>query len=223
MTNPMTKKELYYGGFYAAFQFLVLPQLVSIAAYLLHLPDWGANVAMFAVNFLCTILIFRRFLKEALKTALSSLPKTIGYGLLGMVLYYAGTSFVSGWIFWLCPDFQNLNDASISVMAQHSKLFMLIGTVLFVPLAEETVFRGLLFRGIYDRSRLWAWLISACLFSLVHIVGYIGSYDGIKLLLAFLQYVPAGLALCLVYEKSDTIFAPVLAHAGINLIGMCLM
>lgn len=223
MTNPLTKKELYYGGFYGLFQFFVLPSLASIAAYLFDIPAWAINVAVFAINFLCTVLIFHRFLKNAWETALSSPGKVAGYTLLGILLYYVGTALVSSWILWLHPDYRNLNDASISVMAQHSKLFMMIGAVLLVPTAEEAVFRGLLFRGLYDRSRLAAWVLSAGLFSVVHIAGYVGSYDGVKLLLAFLQYIPAGLALCFAYEKTDTILTPILAHTCINLIGMCLM
>ena len=72
---------------------------------------------------------------------------------------------------------------------------MSFATVFLVPVAEETLFRGLLFRGLYDRSPVLSWLISTVVFSLVHIAGYIGQYDPMMLLMAFLQYLPAGICL----------------------------
>lgn len=223
MSNPLTGKELRYGTLYALFQFLVLSQMASYAAFWLKLPAWSVNVAVFAINFFSTLLIYRRFLKEAFCKALQSPRKILCYGLMGVVLYYVSTFLVSAVILWLCPAFRNLNDASISVMASKSRIFMVIGTVIFVPTAEETLFRGLLFRGLYDRNPLFAWVLSVTLFSCVHILGFIGSYTPFMLLLAFFQYLPAGIILSYLYKRSDTIVTPILTHTCINLIGMCLM
>lgn len=223
MTNPLTRREIYLGSFYAIFQFFLLPQLALIAAQLTGLPVWILQVAVFAVNFLSTLLIYHRFLLKSCRTALDAPLKTLGYALLGLLLYYVCTYLISTLILLLRPDYRNLNDASISNMVQQSKFWLIIGTVLFVPVAEEMIFRGLLFRAIYDRNPFAAWALSASLFSAVHIAGYLGSYDGIQLLLAFLQYLPAGILLAFIYKKTDTIVTPILTHTCINLIGMCLM
>ena len=180
-------------------------------------------MGVFALNFLCTLVIFRRFLLTACKTALQHPLKTLGFSLLGLVLYYIGTFFVTLLILILQPDYLNLNDSSISQLSQQSGIWMAVGTVLLVPVAEECVFRGLLFRGIYDRKPVLAGVLSVCLFSAVHIVGYIGIYTPVHLLLAFLQYLPAGLCLNFAYKKADTIIAPILMHTCINLIGMSVM
>jgi membrane protease YdiL (CAAX protease family) len=63
-------------------------------------------------------------------------------------------------------------------------------------------------------------ILSICLFSLVHLLGYIGQYTPLQFFLAFLQYVPAGIALCGAYITSGTIFAPILLHTAINGLGM---
>ena len=55
-------------------------------------------------------------------------------------------------------------------------------------------------------------------FAIIHILGYIGKYSLLELLLAVLQYLPAGLCLAWSYTKADTIFAPVIIHAVINFI-----
>ena len=41
-----------------------------------------------------------------------------------------------------------------------------------------------------------------------------------KMLMALLQYLPAGLCLAWSYAKSDTIFAPILIHALVNAWGI---
>lgn len=211
------------GSIYAIFQFFLLPQLAAIVNLFLQLPGWVLQVGVFALNFLCTALIFRRFLRTAFQTALRHPLKALGYSLLGLVLYYIGTYLVSRMILLLQPDYLNLNDASISQLSRQSGIWMTVGTVLLVPVAEECVFRGLLFRGCYDRKPVLAWLLSTALFSAVHIVGYIGIYEPSMLLLAFLQYLPAGLCLNFAYQKGDTIIAPILIHSCINLIGMSVM
>ena len=86
--------------------------------------------------------------------------------------------------------------------------------------AEECLFRGLLFRGFYGKSRWAAYAISAICFSFIHIGGYLGSYDPALLAMCFIQYLPAGLILAWCYEKSNTIVTPILIHTLINAIGI---
>lgn len=223
MTNSLNRKELRWGAAYALFQFFLLPLLIPPVAHFLHLPGWGANVAMFAINFICTLVIYHRFLWEELPIVRKSLRKVLSFVPLGIGMYYIGTMLISSLNLLLCPQFRNLNDANISTMVEQSRLFMVIGTVILVPTAEEMLFRGLLFRGIYDRSAPLAWVLSAGLFSAVHVVGYIGRYTPLMLVLAFLQYLPAGIVLAFLYKKTGTIATPILTHTFINLIGISMM
>lgn len=222
MTNPLKKSEVKWGSIYAVIQFFLLGDIALILKLAFDIPVWILQMGIFALNFLCTLIIFRHFLYGNLMTAVQKPGRVIGFTLLGIVLHYLSTFLVSFIILMIRPDYLNLNDATISEMSQQSGFWMLVGTVLLVPVAEECVFRGLLFRGFYDRSPILAWGLSVGLFSAVHILGYIGLYDPIKLLLAFLQYLPAGMCLAFVYKKTDTILTPILMHTCINLIGMSL-
>jgi len=58
--------------------------------------------------------------------------------------------------------------------------------------------------------------VSMLVFAIIHIIGYIGQYSALELLMALLQYLPAGLCLAWSYTKADTIFAPILIHAAVN-------
>lgn len=220
MTNPLKKSEIIWGSTYAFIQFFLLGDIALILKLAFGIPVWMLQLGIFALNFLCTVIIFRRFLWNSCKTALHKPLKILGYTILGLVLYFVSTFVMSFIILMIRPDYLNLNDVSISQMSQESGIWMTVGTVLLVPVAEETVFRGLLFRSFYDRSPFLAWMLSVCLFSAVHILGYIGLYDPVKLLLAFLQYLPAGICLIFAYKETDTIITPILMHTCINLIGM---
>lgn len=223
MSTSLRKQELIFGSIYAVVQFFLLPEAAFLLHNIFHIPMWILQTVVFGVNFLFTILIFRHFLLASCKTALSGPLKTAGFTALGLVLYYIGNFTVSCFIFYLHPDYLNLNDAGISSLAQDGGLWIAAGTVLLVPATEECLFRGLLFRGLYDRSPVAAWLVSACSFSAVHILGYVGVYDSLALVLAFLQYLPAGLALSYAYKASGTILAPILMHTVINLIGISIL
>jgi membrane protease YdiL (CAAX protease family) len=140
--------------------------------------------------------------------------------ILGLVAYYA-LSFVTTWIIGiLVPGFSNYNDEAIFAMGQSNSFLVFIGTVILVPPFEECMYRGLIFRNLYGKSRWAAYIVSIVLFAAIHIIGYIGVYSPLELLMAVLQYLPAGLCLAWAYTKADTIFAPILIHAIINAIGI---
>ena len=60
-------------------------------------------------------------------------------------------------------------------------------------------------------------------FAAIHVWQYVLLYDWKSVLLAALQYVPAGIALGWTYEKSNTIWAPILLHMVINAISFGVM
>ena len=103
-------------------------------------------------------------------------------------------------------------------MRQESRLLVFIGTVLLVPTVEECTFRGLVFRNLYGKCHWAAYIVSMLSFALIHILGYAGQYSPLELLMAVLQYLPAGLCLAWSYTKADTIFAPIAIHATVNFI-----
>ena len=63
-------------------------------------------------------------------------------------------------------------------------------------------------------------MVSVLAFAAIHVVGYIGLFDPVTLILCFVQYLPAGIILAAAYEKTDTIITPILIHIFINLIGI---
>ena len=225
ITVSLNKKEILWGWLYLAVEFLILPAALYLLSVRLFpgASDAEVNFVFYLLNFLGTLLIYRKFLRRNLGLAKRNLLTVFVYTILGLFIYWASSLVMSEITYRLMPDFVNVNDASIAAMSQDGYMLMAIGTVLLVPAAEECMFRGLLFRGFYSRSRWAAYLISALCFCLPHVSAYIGSYDWSVLALCFVQYLPAGLMLAWSYEKSNTIFTPVLIHTIINAFGIYAM
>ena len=177
----------------------------------------------FSVNFAAVILIFRKFLRMQLRIAVAQPWHTLRFAGIGLLIYFLGTSLVTTVAAWIHPEFANINDQSIMVMMEQNFGMMMIGTVLLVPLAEEAFYRGLIFRQLFDRSPVLAYVVSMIVFSIIHIAGYLGMADGLTLVLCFFQYLPAGFALAWCYHRTGSIFTSVLLHMAVNQIGMLAM
>lgn len=221
----MSRKETIWGFSYLVFEMLALPTLLMLLNLKLPHPMGIAavNFAYFGINFITILLIFHRFLLVQLRYTLENKSLVLLSAAIGFLYYFLGNLLLSKVLFWLVPDFSNVNDQSIAIMAKDHMVMMATGTVLLVPIVEEVLHRGLIFGKLRPKSRVIAYLLSACVFSSIHVVGYIGLYDSRVLLACFLQYLPAGLSLAYAYERSGSLFAPVLMHTLINAIGIATM
>lgn len=217
-----TSRESMAGGIYLVFQLLLLPIVLQwVNAQFSHpLTDTEQNFTYYLINFLATILIYHEFLGCSARQVGQHPAYFCQAVILGLAAYYACFYLTKWLIGLLAPAFTNYNDAAIAAMGQGSYFLTVVSTVILVPPAEECVFRGLVFRNLYGKSRWAAYAVSILAFAAIHILGYIGKYSPLELLMAVLQYLPAGLSLAWAYTKADTIFAPIFIHAAINLISI---
>lgn len=207
------------GGFaYLAFQLLVLPTLLQWCSRQLTTPLSSAelNFVFYIINFIAMLLIFHDFLGRNARQATSHPGNFCEALILGIVAYYACNWATTWLVRLLVPGFTNYNDEAISLMAGSSRFLMIIGTVILVPPVEECLYRGLIFRSLYNKAPWAAYLVSMLAFAVIHILGYIGKYSPLELVMALLQYLPAGLCLAWSYVRGDSIFAPIFIHAAIN-------
>ena len=218
----MSRGEKIRGWLYMAFSLLALPALLQFLNTKLAAPmnEGTLNFAFYCVNFFAICCIFRRFLRDSLVAMWRDLWNFVQAVVLGYVAYWACSRAMDTVMSYLLPGFQNINDSAITEMAHANYTLMAIGVVLLVPLAEEVLYRGLIFRNLYRSSQLAAYLVSMAAFAAIHVLGYIGSESVTTLAVCFLQYLPAGLCLAWTYTKADNIFAPVIVHALVNAIAI---
>ena len=217
-----TRQENLLGYIYLAFCQILLADVIAIVAYHLGFPISlpVLNIIYFLVNFISIVAIFHRFLGRSLQAAWKNIPKCLINVLIGFGMYYWVTILLGILISRIDPNFANVNDQAVTGIAQEYPRLIGFCTVFLVPVVEETLYRGLIFQPLQRKHRIAAYMVSAAVFSSIHIVGFIGSADLATLLLCFIQYLPAGIALAWAYEKADTIIVPILIHMIINQIGM---
>jgi hypothetical protein len=91
--------------------------------------------------------------------------------------------------------------------------FALVALVL-VPVTEEVLFRGCLFRFLLERIPRWAAIAStSVLFGALHVQWW----DHMSGLPSFLPLVVLAAIFCVAYERTGTLAAPIIAHALFNL------
>lgn len=222
LSVPLSRRETIWGLIYLGLELMVLPTVLYYLTALLF-PDASeaaANFLYYLVNFLAVCLIFSRFLGKNLSAAARRPLSVLLYSAAGLCLYWLSSMAMQELTYHLMPDFSNVNDNAIAQISRDGYFLMAVGTVILVPTAEECLFRGAIFRGIYDRSRFGAYLVSALSFSAIHVIAYIGLYDISLLAMCLVQYLPAGLILAWCFERSGTIFTPILIHTVINAIGI---
>ena len=218
----MSHTEKIFGWLYMAFSLLALPNLLNwFNAQLADpLDESTLNFVFYLTNFLFICGIFRIFLRASLVAAWRDIWNFIQAVVLGYVAYWAASEVMEFIMSYLLPGFSNINDAAITELARANYALMLIGVVFLVPLTEEMLYRGLIFRNLWQSSKVAAYLLSMAAFAAIHVLGYIGSEDITTLLICFLQYLPAGLCLAWTYTKADNIFAPTVVHAIVNAISI---
>ena len=218
----MGRTEKILGWLYMAFSLLALPAVLNwVNGQLIDpLDEATLNFVFYLTNFLFITGIFCRFLRASLIAAWRDIWNFIQAVILGYVAYLAASKAMDFVMPLLMPDFSNINDAAISELAKSDYTLMLIGVVFLAPLAEEMLYRGLIFRELSQSSKAAAYIVSMAAFAAIHVLGYIGSYDIGRLVLCFIQYLPAGLCLAWTYTKADNIFAPIVVHAIVNAVAI---
>ncbi len=218
LSNNLTAQETLSGFLYLAFHLLVLPGFLQWCNSQISQPlnEAELNFVFYLMNFMAMLLIFHGFLGRSARQVSQHPAYFCQAVVLGLAAYYACNWATTWTVRQLVPGFSNYNDAAIADMRRSSHFLMFIGTVILVPPVEECFYRGLIFRNLYSKSRWAAYIVSILVFAVIHILGYIGMYSPLELLMAVLQYLPAGLCLAWAYTKADTIFAPILIHAAIN-------
>lgn len=103
----------------------------------------------------------------------------------------------------LFPGYEELSE---QVFANQNPLWMILWAGIVAPIAEELIFRGLIFRRLRDYVHVgWAIGISAFLF---------GIYHGNVLQFIYAGILGACFAYC--YFRLDSLWAPVVLHIGAN-------
>lgn len=216
--TPMSRAEIISGFLYLPLYLWGTAWLLQLALRALDVDVSPAtlNLIYALINLAVIFLLFRRWLTASLSGISHRFWEFVQAVILGFAFYYA-LSWLLMWVFELLGlRFANPNDDYVAALAGSSFRITAICAVLLAPIAEETLFRGLIFSNLHQKSRIAAYAVSALVFAAVHVWQYVGQVGWGGALLCAVEYLPAGVALGWTFEKSDTVWAPIAVHALIN-------
>lgn len=136
---------------------------------------------------------------------------TVGLAVLAFALLLGAEV---GWIELLRIDEGNLEDFDDPTVA--AGIAFAVMAIVVAPVAEELFFRAFFYRALRTRLKVWsAALIDGLVFGALHFQGV----DRDALLVPPLIAV-VGVGLCLLYERTGSIFAVVAVHVAFNTVAM---
>lgn len=107
----------------------------------------------------------------------------------------------------LAPNSTATNQEAINTIFTKAPLYIIISSVIFAPLVEETVFR-LSIRNMFQNDKLFIF-ISGLVFGAVHVVG---SFESWIDLIYIIPYSMPGFVFAYTLVKSKNIFVPMSLH-----------
>ena len=212
----LSNAETIAGWLWLPFYLVLLNPMIQYVLRLLTIDytQITLNLIYFIINLTVVLIIFRNFLRQRFFG--SGFWDFVQALILGFVLYYAATKLIQFAVTKLAGDFTIYNNETVAALISENRYVMLAVSVLFAPVIEETLIRGVVFGSLRNTSRVLAYLMSCFIFVLMHNWQYFGRYPAFNIFLSCLPYIPAAIALGWTYEKANTIWAPITLHALIN-------
>ena len=224
--NSMTTAQKVWGFIYLPLHMFVLPLFLSmLAAYLPEqLDEITLNVAYYAMGFGFCLLLMWRYLRHSFDLLCDNVPLNIAAFICAFALYFFLNILASVALLAVLGDeLLNPNNAALSELAESNSGVMWGLSVFLAPLAEEILFRGVLFGSLRGKNRTLAFAISIAAFGIYHLWQSALVEMDWRVFLYALQYIAPGYALAWLYEKTSCIWLPIFMHMLINLAAMMIL
>lgn len=138
-------------------------------------------------------------------------------------LYYLCSMGVNLMIMLISSTPTSANQSQVISAISIAPMIAAFSTILYAPIVEEIVFRGVFFRFFRSHLKFWqAALISGLTFGFLHVMDsfFMGNYADLVYLLS---YGVIGIFLSLAYEKSESIYGGMILHFINNTVAFSLL
>ena len=222
----MQKSERIIGNIYIPIHIFLLPWLLTfIYSNLLQnvnavLDSPNLNLIYYVISFIFVLVFMFRFLKKSFSDLLDSLLPSLQAVVLAYFLNYIAVFLISLFLDYVLDGAVNPNTQEIVSQTKLNTNVMIVVGVLLAPVVEEALFRGALFGTLRTKSRVLAYIVSTLAFAVYHLWQYFSVGFEWSMLLYLLQYIPPSIALCWCYERSGSIWSPIVLHSLVNFISI---
>jgi len=220
---PMSSTELLPGAIFVPVHIIVLDFLVPLIMKTVapQLNHYWSNFAYFTITCVFILIVMHSYLFKSVSDLIDCRANALTAVVTGYFGYYILRWLIS-LIFWIVGWGDSPSFAGLLSQARLNSGVMPIVSIFLAPIAEEVLFRGVVFGGLRRKGRLLAYIAAFLVFAFYCVWSRFFSGFGWDLLIDFIYYIPASLALCWCYEKGGSIWAPICLHILINILSVSL-
>jgi len=217
-----TQKETMIGMLYVLLGHLLAVPLILTLIGVTH----SATLNFFngLITVIVLIVISRRVLKDDISRLIKNIKTLLWIIPALYVVQFVGRMIV-GILMMIIHGEMDLggNQEAVELILEQFPALMVISAVVFAPIWEEIFFTGLIFGNIRKKNRLLAYIVASLSFGLLHTIFFFILDFSPTLFLVTLIYVPLSVVCCYIYEKTDSLYSPILLHSFANLIATLLL
>lgn len=216
---PSRKRELILGLIYLPLHIFLMPIAVSFISpfiftyFKIRIASSTMTLIYYSIAFVIVLILMWGFLRDSFSAFIDRYFTSTSLALYGFFLNFMAMFFL-GAIYLLVfkQSAANPNNAAVAAQVANRSSHLIFAMVVLAPIVEESIFRGSLFDLVRRKSRIAAYVITYLLFSAYHLWTY--ALNGVNLMFVFymLQYLPPSIILANCYEKSGTIWSPIILH-----------
>ena len=218
-TSPLSRKEALLGWLFVPVFALLVPLLLGavVSYWPVEVGEAQKSTVYYLIGFLYALIFLQHFVKSdwiALwdKKLLVVLTLILTH-LLNVVLSFGIAALtVAVW-----QDGAQAFVSEIPGLSGSTAEGMFTPLVLLAPLAEEALFRGVVFGTLRRHSRAAAYIVSVALFAVHSVWQTAVANPGVSFLFLAVTTVPVGVAAAFCYERTQNVWACALYRALINL------
>ena len=221
-TGGLTRLERVGGTVFFVFYLLLLPLAAGparrAAEELLsrRISEELYGAVYYYALFAVTAILFHHLLGTSTRRFLDDPAGALKTAGVGIVAHYGLCELAARLGRAFVDRAGNLNDSAISARTGSAPHMTLLILVFLAPFVEETLFRGLVFGGLKEKSRPLAYAVSCALFALVHVWQFAVANRDPAYFALMVQYLVPGLVLAWAYDHAGTLWASIGLHAGVN-------
>ncbi|MBR0040141.1 MAG: CPBP family intramembrane metalloprotease [Oscillospiraceae bacterium] len=212
-TSRMSRWEYAAAIGYIPVHVYLLPRLIFGLFEEGQISALGGNVVCYTIAAVLLFFFLRRFFFREFNALCDYGPAALleivkAYGVLLLCNMAINLALL------LLGRAENPNNEAVFSLAGEDLGMTTAVAVFLAPIVEEAMFRGGVFGLLRRRNRLAAYAVSVALFAVYHIWGFAADDPAVWIYL--LQYLPAGVLLARVYEKTNSLWSAIFLHMTVN-------
>lgn len=216
-TSALSDREFIFVGAGLVLHIFLLPRLLVAMIEAGKIGETAGNFLLYAVMAVYVVAFTWSFLRRDFDPLVDR-PLDSIYEILRGYFRIMCLNLLLSLVMSLFEQGANPNNEAVLDMAAESGGPAMAMSVFLAPIVEEVLFRAGIFGFTRKYSRAAAYAVTAVIFALYHLAGFI--LLDVRNLVFLIQYIPAGLVLCRVYEQSNTIWCPIALHMLVNYVSL---